>query len=44
MPEVSVAFSEDELESLVAWALAEHGGDREAAMRALLAEWLEQRR
>lgn len=43
MTDVTVAFSADELESLDAVALAEHDGDREAAVRALLDEWLEAR-
>ena len=41
MPKVTVRLSADELDSLDAWALAEHGGDREAAMEALLDEWLD---
>lgn len=44
MPNVTVGFSADELDSLDAWALAEHGGDREAAVEALLDEWLDERR
>ena len=43
MPKVTVALSADELDSLDAWALAEHGGDRDDAMAALLDEWLEER-
>ena len=43
MSKVTVALSADELDSLDAWALAEHGGDRDAAMEALLDEWLEER-
>lgn len=43
MPKVTVALSGDELDSLDAWALAEHSGDREAAMEALLDEWLTER-
>ncbi len=43
MPNVTVALSADELDSLDAWALAEHGGDRDAAMEALLDEWLDER-
>lgn len=42
MKPVTVAFSADELESLDAWALGEHGGDREAAVRSLLDEWLDE--
>jgi hypothetical protein len=44
MPKVTVTLSDDELDSLDAWALAEHGGDREAAMQALLDKWIDQRR
>jgi len=40
MTQVTVSFSTDELDSLDAWALAAHGGDREAAVEALLDEWL----
>lgn len=43
MTQVTVGFSADELDALDAWALAEHDGDREAAMAALLEEWLEGR-
>lgn len=43
MTTVTVTFSADDLDSLDAWALAEHGGDREEAVRALLDEWLEER-
>ncbi|MDZ7702057.1 MAG: hypothetical protein U5J98_08335 [Halobacteriales archaeon] len=42
MPKVTVALSADELDTLDAWALAEHGGDREAAMEALLDEWIDE--
>lgn len=44
MPNVTVGLSADELDSLDAWALAEHEGDREAAVEALLEEWLEEQR
>jgi hypothetical protein len=43
MTQVTVAFSAEELDALDAWALAEHDGDREAAVTALLDEWLEDR-
>lgn len=43
MSKVTVAFSVDELDSLDAWALAEHDGDRAAAVRTLLDEWLDRR-
>lgn len=42
MTQVTVTFSADELDSLDAWALAEHDGDRDAAAQALLDEWLEE--
>ncbi len=42
MTPVTVALSADELESLDAWALGEHGGDREAAVQSLLEEWLDE--
>lgn len=43
MKQVTVALTEDELDALDAWALAAHDGDREAAVEALLDEWLEDR-
>lgn len=39
-----MALTDDELEALEAWALAEHDGDRDDAVEALLDEWLESRR
>lgn len=42
MTPVTVTLADDELETLDAWALGEHGGDREAAVRALLSEWLDE--
>ena len=44
MEQVTLALDEDELDSLDAWALAEHGGDREEAVVALLDEWLAEQR
>lgn len=43
MPTVTVAFAADELETLDVWALLAHGGDREAAVEALVSEWLDNR-
>ena len=43
MEQVTVALTDEELDSLDAWALAEHDGDREEALEALLDEWLEAR-
>lgn len=40
---VTVTFSADDLDTLDAWALVEHGGDREAAVQELLGEWLDTR-
>lgn len=44
MTQVTVEFSADELDAIEAWALAEHDGDREAAIEALLDDWLADRR
>ena len=38
---VTVAFTDDEAEALEALAAGEFDGDRDAAMEALLASWLE---
>lgn len=42
MPSVTLELPRDELERLDVWAMWTEGGDREAAVQALLDEWLEQ--
>jgi len=39
---VTVAFTDEEAAALAAVAEAEFGGDRDAAMRAVLDEWLDE--
>ena len=43
MPEVAIELSEEELEAIDEKAFADHRDNREAAIRSLLAEWLEKR-
>lgn len=43
MPEVTVELSEAELEAIEERAFDDHRGNREAAIRTLLTEWLESR-
>ena len=40
---VTVAFTDDEAEALAAIAEAEFDGDRDAAVRSVLEEWLGER-
>lgn len=44
MPDVTVELSEDTLATLEARAEAEHGGDRDEAVEALLTTWLHRQR
>ncbi len=43
MPEVTLELSEEEIAAIDEKAFADHRENREAAIRTLLAEWLEQR-
>ena len=43
MPEVTLELSEEEVEALDEKAFADHRENREAAIRSLLAEWLDER-
>jgi len=43
MPEVTLELSEEELAAIEDKAFADHRGNEEAAIRTLLAEWLDDR-
>ena len=44
MDEITIELDEEELEEIDRQAFRDHRGNREAAIRSLLDEWLKQRR